>query len=382
MNTNTNQRRYDLDWLRIGAFGLLIFYHVARFYNDEPWHYKSIYISDFLQPLMNLISPWRLSLLFFISGVAVKFAMDKYSEKPRYSFAWNRYVRLSIPLIFGMIVIVAPQAYYEVVYVRELAQPGFWAFYPDYLSMNQKWAEVFTPTYNHLWYVLYVLIYTLFYVAIKPMVDKFSDWLSSTRLSQSIAILFIYALPFVLYRFTTDIWMPQTNDITTGDFGAHIRFGSWFLLGAIIAKSDSFWIAVSRNWRIAAIASIVMAVFLTVVWQNWSMLEENGILMNFARVCRILYIWWVIFTLLGLAQAYLNKPSKTLSYLTEAIFPYYIIHQTAILMLGFYLTSLQLGPVFEFTLVTIGTVATCVLMHEYLIRPYNLVRPLFGLKQN
>jgi glucan biosynthesis protein C len=64
------QRRYDLDWVRIGAFMLLILYHVGMYYVDWDWHVKSPHASAAIEPLMMLTSPWRLSLLFLVSGVA------------------------------------------------------------------------------------------------------------------------------------------------------------------------------------------------------------------------------------------------------------------------------------------------------------------------
>ena len=62
------ERRIDLDWLRIAAFGLLIFYHVGMFYVTWDWHVKSSHASQIIEPLMRLSNPWRLTLLFIISG--------------------------------------------------------------------------------------------------------------------------------------------------------------------------------------------------------------------------------------------------------------------------------------------------------------------------
>ena len=91
-------RRYDLDWLRIIAFGLLIFYHIGMFYVTWDWHVKSPHASMAIEPLMILTSPWRLSLLFLISGVATAFLLDK----TRRGFFRMRSQRLLIPLIFGI----------------------------------------------------------------------------------------------------------------------------------------------------------------------------------------------------------------------------------------------------------------------------------------
>ena len=112
MMLDTTARRYDLDWLRIIAFGLLILYHVGMFYVTWGWHVKSTYASPSVEPLMRLVNPWRLALLFFISGIAIRFATDKANSIGR--FALSRVARLGLPLLFGIYVWVMPQAYYQV----------------------------------------------------------------------------------------------------------------------------------------------------------------------------------------------------------------------------------------------------------------------------
>src|SRR5580692_1302031 len=88
------QRRYDLDWVRIGAFMLLIFYHVGMYYVTWDWHVKSPHASSAIEPLMMLTSPWRLSLLFLVSGVATAHLL----ARGRGNFMRSRSARLLIPL--------------------------------------------------------------------------------------------------------------------------------------------------------------------------------------------------------------------------------------------------------------------------------------------
>nr|WP_246754345.1 hypothetical protein [Bradyrhizobium diazoefficiens] len=75
----SSERRIDLDWVRILAFGLLIFYHVGMLYVSWGFHIKSVHRLTWLEPLMLFLNPWRLSLLFLVSGVATRFMLG-----------WNR----------------------------------------------------------------------------------------------------------------------------------------------------------------------------------------------------------------------------------------------------------------------------------------------------
>jgi hypothetical protein len=71
------ERRFDLDWVRIIAFMLLILYHVGMYYVTWDWHVKSPHASHAIEPLMQLTSPWRLSLLFLVSGVATAYLLAR-----------------------------------------------------------------------------------------------------------------------------------------------------------------------------------------------------------------------------------------------------------------------------------------------------------------
>ena len=73
----SSARLYFLDWVRILAFLLLILYHVGMYYVSWDWHVKSPHANDAIEPLMMLSSPWRLGLLFLISGAASSFLLAK-----------------------------------------------------------------------------------------------------------------------------------------------------------------------------------------------------------------------------------------------------------------------------------------------------------------
>jgi len=157
------QRRHDLDRVRVFAFCLLVLYHVGMYYVSWGWHVKSPAASTAPEPFMLLTSPWRMSLLFLISGVATAFMLRGRGE----GFVRRRSRQLLLPLLFGMLVIVPPQAYLQV--VEQL--PGGYAgsgldFYGKYLAAYQGFCGsdgkcLVLPTWNHLWFLPYLWCYTL-----------------------------------------------------------------------------------------------------------------------------------------------------------------------------------------------------------------------------
>src|SRR5690606_3629897 len=164
-------RRHDLDWVRVLAFGLLVLYHVGMYYVSWEWHIDSPHAGPALEPLMMLSSPWRLSLLFLVSGVATSFLLARSQREAaatgtRLRFLGPRSWRLLVRLAFGMLVVVPPQSYYEV--VDKLPggyHDGYLAFWARYLAADQGFCRgddcLVLPTWNHLWFVASLWAYTV-----------------------------------------------------------------------------------------------------------------------------------------------------------------------------------------------------------------------------
>src|ERR1700760_3617998 len=178
------ERRYDLDWVRICAFMLLIFYHVGMYYVDWDWHVKSAYATNSIAPLMFLTNPWRLSLLFLVSGVATAYLLER---KGTQNFLAQRSARLLIPLVFGMAVIVPPQSYLQV--VEKLAYSGSYLdFLRLYFSAYRGFCKdgdcLILPTWNHLWFVAYLWVYTVVLYVIVRALPASIRWLRNFAASR------------------------------------------------------------------------------------------------------------------------------------------------------------------------------------------------------
>ena len=245
-------RRYDLDWLRIIAFGLLIFYHVGMFYVTWGWHVKSVYAAPTVEPLMSAVNPWRLALLFFISGVAIRFATDKAESPGR--FAWSRVVRLGLPLLFGIYIWVMLQAYYQVRQSGEFTGSVV-EFYPDYIALEQSFSTI-TPTWNHLWYLAYLLVYILITIAVLPWLRRIPEsreWQALTK--RPLIVVFVLILPFVINETWLSPIFPTTHELIN-DWAHHLHRFMIFLVGYFVAKDTNFWRSVDRVWKFAPVLAI------------------------------------------------------------------------------------------------------------------------------
>ena len=377
MALDPTARRYDLDWLRIIAFGLLILYHVGMFYVTWGWHVKSNYVSSSVEPLMRLINPWRLALLFFISGVAIRFATDKAASLGL--FALSRLARLGLPLLFGIYVWVMPQAFYQVRQSSEFTG-SIAEFYPDYVALEQAFSTI-TPTWNHLWYLAYVLVYILIALAILPWLRRVPNsraWQALT--SRPFVVVFVVILPFAANETWLSPVFPTTHDLIN-DWANHAHRFMIFLIGYFIAKDAGFWNSVDKVWKFAPL----LAIAAWLVLQNgqsisgWSREFLSGTQLRFFfSYSMVIYAWSCILTLLGFGQRFLNRESRQLRYLTGAIFCYYVLHQTITVVAGYYLTGYRLGVVVESVCVLAITVFGCMLGYE-LIRRIPKIGILFGV---
>lgn len=373
-------RRYDLDWLRILAFALLVFYHVGMFYVPWGWHVKSVHAGPGAEPLMMLVNPWRLSLLFFISGVAFAFLHKKLGAA---QFARVRVLRLMPVIIFGMVVVVMPQTYFQLREMGEI-EPGILAFWPRYLT-GWEIAGIEVPTWNHLWYVVYLLVYAVVLAPLLPLLNAFGRgparifaraW--ESRFGPVLLVLLGF-IPLMLWRVALVPHFETTHNLVH-DWANHVISFTFVLYGVYAARSESFWRCVDRALPLTFGLAVILGAILTPVWMNFEPLLDQPVALWAARAGRVAYAWVVILALLGLARRFLNHDSPVRRYLTEAIFPVYVLHQTITVSAGYALTRTGLDVWTEFTALTVITFAGSFAGFE-IIRRIAILRPLFGLKR-
>lgn len=371
------ERRVDLDWVRIAAFGLLIFYHVGMFYVPWNWHIKSAQPVTALEPLMLAVNPWRLALLFLVSGVATRFMLRKTAMG---ALMRSRSSRLLVPLIFGMIVIVPPQAYIQIVEALGYGG-GFVDFYLNhYFSFGKAFCPnpcIILPTWNHLWFVAYLWVYTmalgLMLMAMPGIAGAIERWLPP--LLSGWSLLIVPSLLFGIFRLTLLPNFPSTHALF-GDWYNHALFAGMFLLGFLLAHAASFWDAIERQRWIA----LGLAITVFASWVALRPVRDGGLpLKLYAGFAYGFYQWLCIVAVLGFARRWIAGDSAARRYLTEAIFPYYIVHQTAIIVIAHSLRGSGISAGTEAIIIIAGTMATCIATYE-IVRRIGWLRPLFGLK--
>lgn len=342
-----HQRLFFLDWLRILAFALLVPYHVGMYYVSWDWHVKSAASGSTIEPLMMLSSPWRLSLLFFIAGAASQFLLRKNDGR---GFVPQRTRQLLWPLVFGMFVIVPPQAYYEV--VTKVAYAG------SYLDFMQLYLHAYPgfcrgqdcltlPTWNHLWFLPYLWIYSLLVWALVRWAAAPLDALAC-RLGRSPPWqwLLLPALPLATARMLVATFESTHN--LTWDWYNHAQYLSIFLIGLLVARSgDAVWAGLQRLRWPALLLALSAWALLQLYYRAYAEIDPPAALRYAQRLLYGELQWWAIAAACGFARRHLNRDSAARRWLAPAIFCVYVLHQTLIVLLTRALLPLQLPPLAE-----------------------------------
>ncbi len=370
-------RRTDLDWLRIAAFGFLILYHVGMFYVTWDWHVKSSHASEAVEPLMLMLNPWRLTLLFIISGAATRYMFDK--MRPA-AFLGARTARLLPPLIFGMFVIVPPQTYFQV--VDSLGYSGsFSEFYARYATASGHWTingdPLITPTWNHLWFVAYLFVYTLIAMLVGPLLKRIP-----ARFARPLIAGPLILLTPIAFLTAMRIWLfpsfPETNALV-GDWYNHAVSLTAFLFGYAIAKHEPFFVASERLRWLGLVLALAGWISCLAIYVGLGSSLEKASRVALLAMAREVQAWCAIIACVGFARRHLRHDGPIRRYLTDAIFPFYIIHQTTIVVAGVLLDRQHLPLAVEAPLLIAITVASCWVGYE-IVRRIPPLRPQFGLK--
>ncbi|WP_199726715.1 acyltransferase family protein [Aquimarina sp. AD1] len=370
-----NIRRYDLDWLRVIVFGLLIFYHVGMFFVPWGWHIKNNEISEGMRWPMLFLNQWRLPILFVISGMGTYYALSKRSLS---KFNLERCLRLGIPLIFGMLVIVPPQIYFE-----RLATNQFTGSYFSYLA-TEAFIGVYPEgniSWHHLWFLPYLLIFSIIlsplFIRIKRNPSRFINWIRQQI--QKPYGLYLFIIPLYLIESLIEPFFDITHALID-DWFNFINSMTLFLFGFIlIAIGKEFWQSIENIKSKALVIGIIAFSIQLFIWIQ----GKDSFLIHFTEaLVKVTNLWSWILVLFGYAAKYLNRKSGILSYCNRAVYPFYILHQTITIIIGYYLMNLEWNILPKFIVMVVGTFLGSWVIYHFLILKIPLLQPLFGLKKD
>jgi hypothetical protein len=356
-------------------------FHNNRFFDTEGWHVKSPETSQASMMITMFAVQWMMPLFFILSGIGIYHALA-HQRWPQYLV--SRVKRLLVPLVFGIFVVIAPlQVYLERISHKQF-EGSFWSFYPHYfegwfgLGGNFAWMGV------HLWYLEFLFVFSVITLPLFLYLRSSSGGRvvgSLTRLLNKPWTIFLPAVPIAAVEFVSGL--SPIKDSILGSEG----FGGWsvlpyltlLIIGYVLATDEGPTRAMERH-RVPAllvgIPTFVLGYLAYKATQQWSLLPRE-LLMSFIR--GVLCWSWLV-AICGFASRYLRFSNGFLKYANEAVLPFYILHQTVILSVGFYILRLHTHLWLEYLIIATISFAAIMAMYELFIRRVNVLRVLFGMK--
>ena len=369
-------RRYDLDWLRVIVFALLIFYHVGMFFVPWGWHIKNNVIYEWLRWPMLFLNQWRLPILFVISGMGTYYALSKRSLG---QFSWERFKRLGIPLFVGMLLIVPPQIYIERL-VNAQFDGSYWEFLATKALRGGPYPEG-NLSWHHLWFLPYLLLFSLVlgpvFVRLKRSSSKLVDW-TKRQLQKSYGF-YVFVPPLFLVEGLVEPFFPITHALIGDWFNIIFSLLFFFYGFLLIACGDLFW---ENLYKVKYKALVIGSIAFTLLVCRWLLIEKDGPLEHFMEAfLKVTNIWSWILVLFAYAAQWLNKPSQGLAYANRAVYPFYILHQTITIVIAYFLMDLEWNLFIKASILVLGTFGVSWLLYDLLILRIPWLHPLFGLKK-
>ena len=378
-------RRADLDWLRVIAFGLLIFFHAAMpFIPGGIPMIQNSQSSPVLQIFVGFLHEFRLSLLFLVSGVGVCFALR---HRSRAEFLRDRAVRLLVPFVFGVLVIVPPMIFLEKRFNGAFTG-SLLAFYPRFFTEgvypqgNLSWHQYWFIAYLYLFCLIgWPLFAWLSSASGRTRVQRWGIWTSSGFR------LYLAILPLAAVEIALRGWFPGFRDLIH-DWAS---FSNWFLVfvaGFLFASSEA---SLDRACAVRG-ASLLLACLTTtllfVEFWSWPISSftplKDGAVGAFEYVwfcvLRAANAWFWLLVCLGYAGRCLRRANRVLAYLNEAVYPFFCLHLTAMVAISYIVIPMDWPVAAKYLTIVVGTTIAVLITYEGAIRRTPWLRPLVGLK--
>jgi glucan biosynthesis protein C len=388
-------RLYYLDWLRVFAILIVFLVHCSKIFDYHTTVVFNSVRSPVLSAFRDFSLLWVMPLFFVVSGAAV--FLSKGSDKTG-EYIKTRFLRLLVPLIIIGTFIINPLY----VYIERLssgqAASGFFQWYPKYFVGMYGFGGNFAPLGQgtHLWYLEFLFFYSLIllplFVRSKKRGTSFLSRLS-IHFERPWAVLFLFLLISIVAAAFEIFGLGSVRVMGGWDPISYLLF---FTYGYLIFSNAKIGETIKQYSPIyLAVAIILTALLLDSHFgfilkipglTRHDLLNDDALLpLNQSfwvaiQALRGLLAWCWIIGLLGLGRRFLNFNYKFLAHANEAVLPFYILHHTAIYIIGFYVIQWSSDIGSKFLIISIASFTIIMAIYEILIRRINLFRFLFGMK--
>ncbi|MHA2284203.1 MAG: acyltransferase family protein [Promethearchaeota archaeon] len=336
------ERKYYLDWLRIIAILLVFLYHSTMFFGSEPWHLKNNVvdsnISTFTYAFLTVLG---MPLFFFIAGLSTFMAfsvMEKRNIENR-KYISIRFVRLMIPFFVGIVSHIPLQIYLERVNAGAFSGSFLDFYLIEYFNGIYENGGNFAIFGNHLWFLVILFLFSLVTMNFFLFLRKEKNQAKIASFLENPLVLFLFPVLILL------------SELIQALLDTPLVFGGWnlfshlffYIFGFILAFNQQLMETLGKHVKMifGIMAIAITLTFLMIVLLFNGIIRFRDVEVVFFAI-RVTFAWSGVMFILWLGNRYLNRDSKNRKFLNELVLPFYILHQTVLIVLGFFIIQLEL----------------------------------------
>ncbi len=369
----TKERRYDIDWLRVLAMAVVFLFHCARFFDYGEWHVKNNRLDFGMTVFVGVVSQWLMPLFFILSGTSAYYALR---HRNNGQYIGERSKRLVVPLVFGIFLLIPPQVYIERITHSQFAG-SFFEFFPEYFDGFYGFGGNFAWMGLHLWYLEFLFIFSVITLPFFRYLRKqtVQDLLSRLVVFlENPGAIFLLTIPIGVMELLVDM---RPGGIGKRDFGgwSPVVYLVFFALGYVIAMDERFKRAMVKG----KFAALMAGLFTTTIGY---ILLRSGY-SSFAplfSLLRSLISWCWLVAILGFGSTFLNFNNNFLKHANNAVLPFYVLHQSVIVIIGYLIMGWNGGVLVKYFALTTVSLVMIVGLYVIIIRRVSVFRFLFGMK--
>lgn len=351
----TETRKHYIDNLRNLTILLLFPVHTFMIWNDFG---SRFYIwqeeNKILSTLIVLVNPWFMPILFVLAGMSARYALEKRTYK---EFVKQRISKLFIPFISGMFILVPFQTLYARKYFDNYngSLTDNWKYFFTHLTDFSGYDGAFTP--GHLWFILFLFIISM----ITLVLFRFAPYEKVSAGVEKIptfGVLLLFIPVWLMY------YLGNFGGFSIGKNLALYLIGYYVLSNDLIMdKLEQSIIWLTCLCVIGTIVSVAVYYKLSYYGDLW-----------------VNFIGWIsILVLLVAGKRFFNERTGFTDYFNRASYPIYILHQSILVALAYYVVQISDILLVQVFCICIGSFLLTVLAY-HLIGLIPGVRKMIGIR--
>jgi hypothetical protein len=351
--------------------------HSSSFFHFGSWHVKSVDTALGAE-IFVAFTHWLMPIFFILAGASVYLAMR---FRTAGGFAKERTLRILIPIvILGWFIIAPPQIYLERLTNGNFSGTFFQFYCPHYFNGIYGLGGNFGLVPLHMWFLWLLFIYSLILLPFF-LRNKTTGKSLFSRFATLFEKPWTLIVPVLLITIF-ELLLNSLGDLASWGGGwNHLSYLVFFISGYIIISNERIQQNIQKYTVLALIIAVVLQALHYTMWLG----VKPGIPDTLGAGAGIQFLftlraWCWIIAILGFGNRFLNFNNRFLGYANEAVLPFYILHQTIILIIGFFVIQWSMGVAPKYFIIVVFSFTGIMLIYEPFVRRINVLRFLFGMR--